>query len=458
MRRLIKGVGIAAVVVLITLVVAFAWGRLRPPTQAQSEAMALLKPPPRPAGSHNAWVDFWLLDYDVPAAEREAAYARERRLVTAWTQQADRASPGYSSNLGRRYAALPKLSFQEHAQLCGITSEHCLTTVRQHASALTALMRRHSKRLARLRDIGSADVLWNDMPADPGTPFPPFNPSDSLLLTAAALDFVQGHPRPALAEVCRNVQTLRRLHAHTNSLLGAMVTATWSDPAERLFADMLVRLPPGEVAPAVCAESFAPVTLADIDLCAPMQRAFAGVAVTIEAATRQRPTGFERVAQFLTSDVSHRLRLMAPQYAWACRSNQQSAMLADRRMTRAQIAQGQPDFLDRLSNPVSTILARIAAPAYVDYANRNEDYAAGLRLGRALLQARADAASPDKLGGALTPQLDGLNQGGARVFSIDSGERFVRMPYYVPHAGRSALALSIAAPLETAQPSRSASR
>lgn len=44
--------GIIAVVVILLLVLAciFAWGRLRPPTPAQAEALRLLRPAPQPAG------------------------------------------------------------------------------------------------------------------------------------------------------------------------------------------------------------------------------------------------------------------------------------------------------------------------------------------------------------------------------------------------------------------------
>ncbi len=54
MRRLIKGIGIVVAMLLLAMIGAFAWGRLRPPTPFQTEAMALLKTPPRPAGRHNA--------------------------------------------------------------------------------------------------------------------------------------------------------------------------------------------------------------------------------------------------------------------------------------------------------------------------------------------------------------------------------------------------------------------
>lgn len=448
MRRLIKGIGIVVAMLLVAVIGSFAWGRLRPPTPFQAESMALLKTPPRPAGSHNAWADFWLLDYEVPAAEREAAYARERRNVTAWTQQADPSRTEYRSELARRYPALPKLSEEEKEQLCRTNEKHCLAKVQQHVPALSALLTQHGKRLAKVRALESADVLWDDMPLDVIEPIPSFGRSQDLLLTDAALNFVDSHQRAALTQVCSNITTLRRLHAHTNSLLGAMVMAAWSDPAERLFADMLVRLPPDESAPAVCSQAFAPVGLADIDLCATIQRQYAGVVETIETFARQPPTGLDRFKQYLVPDASNVRRLLAPSYSWACRSDQRAAMLADRRMNRSQIPQVQPDFFDTYSNVVSTILAGTAAPAYADYANRNEDYAASLRPGRALLQAHADASNPGELREALAPRLARLNENGTRSFSIDSDGRFVRMPYYVSHAGRSGLALSIAAPVD----------
>lgn len=68
--------------------------------------MALLKPVPPPSGAANAWATFWLLGYDIPVAQVDAAFAQEREHLNAWAllpPTDDSPSVSYVSRTGEKF-------------------------------------------------------------------------------------------------------------------------------------------------------------------------------------------------------------------------------------------------------------------------------------------------------------------------------------------------------------------
>lgn len=236
---MVKAAAWIAGALLIVLIASYAWGRLRPPTHAQAQAMALLKPVPPPTGAVNAWATFWLLDYDIPAAQIDAVYAHERENLQAWAQRtrADKSPDlSYHSRVGEHFPKRPAISAAQRKQLCHPTDPDCLGKVRANLQPLQALLASQTGRLTQLRAIPPDAVLWDEMPNTPYTPSPDLGPAGSLRLTAVALDFADGWKEQALAQVCRDARTVRHLRARTNSLIGAMVANRWMYPIERLLA------------------------------------------------------------------------------------------------------------------------------------------------------------------------------------------------------------------------------
>jgi hypothetical protein len=443
MREALK----AAAWIAGALVGAFAWGRLRPPTPAQAEALRLLQPAPQSTGP-NAWATLWLLDYDVPAAGQGAAvYAQERARVQAWLAQPqpDGASAAeYVSPLAQRFARRPPLTPDDNQRLCGNRGEDCLARVRAQTQAVHELLARQSGRLASLRKLARDDVLWDDMPASAYTPLPAFGPPMRLLLTAPVLDFVEGRPAPALDAICGQAVMVRRLHAHTNSLVGAMVGVAWMEHIEQELAGILAELPPGQAIPAACTEAFAPVASADVSLCAPMQQEFEHVVGAAAMPVEKNRAGwFTRLRLRTLIDPAGVRRLIAPSFAWFCRQDVLAAAFDDRPLPVDGMPGVRYDLFDAVSNPVGLILARIAPPDYAQYLQRNEDYAAGLRLTAWLLQHRNDTAGAAGWPRRLQQALPALQQGGNRHFAIDPDGRHVWMDYHAKRPGHEALAMSL---------------
>lgn len=428
---------------LVVLVAGYAWGRLRPSTEAQTQAMALLKPEPRLTSATNAWATFWLLDYDIPAAQTDAAYAQERAHLEAWARrtQADKSpSVGYVSRAGETFPKRPTISAAQAKLLCYPADSDCIGKVRANLPLLRELLAGQAGRLAQLRAIPSDAVLWDDTPLMVNSPLPDLGMPGNLRLTAAALDFVDGRKVQALAQVCRDARTVRHLHAHTNSLIGAMVANSWMDSIERLLAGMLTELPADQPLPKDCAVAFAPVTRADVDMCVPLQREYQGLQ-TVTA--NVLPDKTHRLRLQLLFDIKHSRRLSAPTYAWACQPAVIERMVGDRPLSSVQMPRVHHDLFDKLSNPIGMILAQIAAPDVTKYLNRNEDFAASLRVTRFLLATRGTAATADAWQQQLTAARPTLRQQGSRLFQLDAAGHQLVMPYSAPSQRRRELILPL---------------
>ena len=441
-----KSIVAIVVILLLTLAGAFAWGRLRPSTPVQAEALRLLQPAPQPAVP-NAWATLWLQDYAVPADQRDAAYALERARVQAWLAQlqpGDAGAATYVSSLGSRFTRYAALTPDNSTLLCGIRGEDCLAKVRAQEPAVRELLARQSARVASLQGLAGDEVMRDDMPASAYTPLPAFGPPMKLLLTVPALDFVEGRQAQALDAMCVQAVTVRRLHAHTNSLVGAMVDVAWMEHIEQELADMLAELPAGQAIPATCTEAFAPVVMADVSLCAPMQREFEFAAVTAAMPVERNRAGwFTRLRLRTLIDPAGVRRLIAPSFAWFCRRDVSAAALDDRPLAADGVPGVRYDLFDAVSNAVGLILARIAPPDYTQYLQRNQDYAAGLRLTAWLLSNRDGAATATDWQRRLASALPTLRLGDDRHVSIDPDGRHVRMGYRARRPGHAALVLPL---------------
>jgi len=429
---------------VLAWVLGFLWTRLRPPTAEQAQALSLLATRPPPADAPNAWANFWLLDYDIPAAQIASAYALEREQLAAWAQhRRDASAPGdYVGTLGQRFSKRPALSPDDQKQLCRGADDDCLAKVRANAPVLGKLLAAQAGRLAQIRAIPLNAVLWDDTPLSLDTPTPSFAQAGNLRLTAAAWDFVDGRQEVAMAQVCHDARVVRQLHAHTNSLLGAMVADAWMDSIERLLAGMLQEWPAVQPVPADCALAFAPVTRADVDLCAPVRREYQ-YALTAMAIVDGEPShGASRLQRLLVAPGRTRA-LLAPRYAWSCQAQTIDDMQNDIRLSSDQIPPLRFDLFDRVANPMGRLLAGVAAPRYTKYMNRNEDFAAGLRLTSWLLATRASATTPQAWRKAFHQALPALQRGGSRRFQLDASKGQLLMPYSMPRRHRDALVLPL---------------
>jgi hypothetical protein len=322
----------------------------------------------------------WFADYDVPADQLDAAYARDRLRVLAWESNF---KPGTGStdpipNPQADFPALAKISRADRDLLCKPRDADCLDKVRAHRDEVNQVLTRHPQRLARDEALRGFDYVWTDMPMGPATPMPSFGASMGLWHTAIAADFLDGHASQAMDAACTQVATMRRLHAHSNTLVSTLIFAARLRGAVQLFVQLLAAFPAEEPLPASCAAAFVPVTEADIDLCPSIRSEFALVASPELLGNQQH--WYDN----LSLNAKATRRMLAPRYGAMCDASLPQRLLSDERVALAAAPPGF-DVFDLVSNSAGTILSRLPGPAFDPYLARQQDVAAGLRMGALML-------------------------------------------------------------------------
>ena len=391
--RVFKGLLWAVAALLLALLAAFTWGRLRPPTPEQERALALLHKDLKPATGRNANPWLWFMGFDIPADRVDAAYEQQRQRMVAWAESYRPGStPATPPETQASFPKLPPMSSGERDRLCKPREADCLGKVRAHRDELHALLARHEKLLGRDEALGDFDYVWSDMPTGPLMPFPPFSTGMGLWQTAIAMDFAEGKQAQAIHAACTQVAAMRRLHAHANSLVATMVFAARLRGGVRLFTELLKEFPAEESLPASCAAAFSPVTVEDVDLCPSMQAEFAIVASPELAGAP------EHWYENLSWSGSHTQRLMAAGYGAMCEPGLTHRLLADEHVDMVRHPP-RVDLFDVISNSAGTMLSRIAGPSLDAYLVRQQDVAATLRMGALLIWMRdtpRDGTSPSQ--------------------------------------------------------------
>lgn len=383
MHRALKGVLWAVAGLIVAVVAAFTWGRLRPPTPEQAKALAVLQADSKPPQGRNAYPWLWFADFDVPADQLDAAYAKDHQRVLAWESNF---KPGTVStdpvpNPQADFPPLPKLSRTERDLLCKPREADCLDKVRAHRDDVNRVLTQHQPRLARDEALRGFDYAWTDMPRNPVMPMPSFGASMGLWHTAIAANFLDGHTSQAMDAACTQVATMRRLHAHSNTLVSTLIFAARLRGAVQLFVQLLAAFPVDDPLPASCAAAFVPVTDADIDLCPSIRSEFAMVA---------SPQLFGKQEHWYDNpslNAKATQRMLAPRYGALCDASLPQRLLSDQRVALATAA---PDFdiFDLVSNSAGTLLSRIPGPAFDPYLAGQQDVAASLRMGALMLWLR----------------------------------------------------------------------
>ncbi len=380
MRRILRRIGYALVVLVIVLAVLFAWFRVRGPSAEQRLALDSLQKDRRPAHGHNAFPLLWYMRYDVPDADIDA------RMPADIEEVSKRLAAGDSGTIPFEPSApkLPEPKFDD-PDLCQTRASDCLGHVTAQPELTRAALGKYARTLARAQAIEQADFLWSDFPADFRAPLDfRFPVAQHLRLSALALQFRDGDRAGALEGVCRNANAWRRLHGGTNSLIGNMISIVSTDGAIRLFAEMLAALPAGEPIPSACAEAFRPIEASDVDRCAEMAREFAIADNSMASSLRKAHSVWERFVSWTLFDPEQTSASRAEGFASYCGDAAARRMLADK-----GVDPGSPLKPSRgvgcIENLLGCVLTQIAAPAYVDYDARVLDFLAHIRLGRTMI-------------------------------------------------------------------------
>jgi hypothetical protein len=382
MQQLLKGLAWLVAGACMLLVLAFAWGRLRPPTEAQAVALATLHVPLKPVQGRNAYPLLWFSDFDVPYDQIDPLYAKDGERIAAWIANlsSTHATTSDSPAPHPPYPALAPLG-EDRSLLCAMRDNDCLGKARAHAEVLRVVLERHHARLERDQALSRYDYAWNDVPSHLFATIPSYGSSLGLWSSAAALDFVAGRTQQGLESTCTQALTMRRLHAHSNTMIGNMVFAGRLQSVTRLFLQMLSELPPDQVLPDSCSTAFAPITPDDVDLCTVMREEFAGF---LGPGIMKLDRKWYQSWQLSETGMQ---RLAAPVYAVPCNETAREQLLSDRRF-EAPSMNPSPDLFDWVSNWAGVIRLDISTINFNAYYNRQQDTAAVLRLGATILWLR----------------------------------------------------------------------
>lgn len=383
MHRALKGLLWAVVGLVVTVAAAFAWGRLRPPTPEQAKALAALQADSKPPQGRNAYPWLWFVDFDVPADQLDAAYAKDHQRVLAWEANF---KPGVASaepipTPKADFPSLPPMSQADRDVLCNWREADCLGKVRAHRDVVNEVLARHRQRLVRDEALSGFDHVWMEMPVNPVASIPAFGASRGLWQTAIAATFLDGQPAQAMEAACTQVATMRRLHAHSNTIISTLIFAGRLRGAVQLFVHLLAAFPADEPLPASCAAAFAPVTDADVDLC-PSARAEFTLVRSPQIFGKQ-----EHWYENLSLNAKATQRMLAPRYSALCNASLLQRLLSDEPVAMPTAPPGF-DIFDLVSNSAGTILSRIPGPSFDPYLARQQDAAASLRIGALMIWLR----------------------------------------------------------------------
>lgn len=383
MRETFRWIGYCLLAIIVTVAIVFAAYRIRGPSHAQREALALMQKDYRPKEGTNAFPLLWYVEYDVPDAEVAPRFASEIAVFRA-ALDADKIPIPYEPHASK----LAETS-GDASRLCEFRADGCLSKVTADPAVMRATLASYSVIRARDGRLATADYYWNDFPVDSrAVPVAVPHLAQRVWLSAYALEYADGHRSEALADTCTNLDAWRRMHRGTNSLIGSMIAIAFADGATRLFADMLAALPADEPVPDACMRALRPIEAADVDRCAEMAGEFAFSRRTFEfsAAPREQDESWvERVGWWITLDIPQWEGWIAEQQAYSCEDGPVS-LLADAARPAPRVA--VTERLECISSINGCVLADIAAPAYAGYDERTLDYAAHLRLAAALLWLR----------------------------------------------------------------------
>ncbi|MGH8174091.1 MAG: hypothetical protein ACREPX_13200, partial [Rhodanobacteraceae bacterium] len=261
-------IGLVSLAVLFTVTVAvYRW---RGPTQVQRDALAAMQERTQPQNGVNAFPLLWYMQYDVPDIELNARMASE--VADAKARMARESEPFSPEPAARKQME----ASGDASHLCDGVSAGCLDKVATDPRTIRDVLATFPKMRAREAAFYNTAFFWSDFPADYRVvlPFPNPGAAQRIWLSAAALQYVEGDQSGALANVCRNIGTWRRLRHGTNSLVGSSMATRQADAGMYLFGEMLAALPAGETVPGECGEALRPIEVADADRCGELPNEF----------------------------------------------------------------------------------------------------------------------------------------------------------------------------------------
>lgn len=441
LRKILKWGFVSLLSVFAVVAIAWAISRAMYPTAEQREAIETMESRPGYEGE-NAFALLWSLDRDVPASELEQVLAEDVRRFSEtplWPdrgeqeQDSDRVEDDYPRFDSVR-ADYPDLSpsSEDRRMFCGERDEDCLEKVRQDPSAYNALIERNRALLDRVARLHDYEFIRSPFPPRMAAPMPRYQ-SASFLRTRHAVEFANGAERQAVAAVCRDIRSWRRLSASSDSLIDRLYGAeNATDHNGALLANMLAEWPVDEPLPQPCDSALAPPGLADVSLCNAMRGEFARVAFSVRSLGDYHEGTLDRLMVPLLIDTKATVGLSAEHYEGYCNESRSQRLLADRQPALAS----QPSILrfDCVGNFYGCFLSAIAEPGYTRYEDRTLDHGARLHVLGTLAWMRQQAGGSRSPMALLRARPDDLKSP-EREIGFGPEGRTLQVPLYQAESG-----------------------
>lgn len=276
-----------------------------------------------------------------------------------------------------------------------------------------------------------------EMTAGISSPIAPANLLATPLATHANA-YLQGDVQGAMTGLCRDAATGRMLMAHGSMLLPTMVGGAMLSANTNTLASILSELPADTPLPATCTTALAPLTAMEASTCTGMRGEFAMRA----AHFRAQQANFSKVQAGIFFNDEKSSARTAETMAWPCLPDNQMLIADDRPLPPApQLSLRR---LECAANYIGCIMSAIAAPAYDQYAARQQDVGAQLRLLQAILWLREHT---DRMAGktlaqrvqALPPAL----RDGPRSIRVGDGGETLELPAYASNTAGKPLSMPV---------------
>lgn len=404
MLRAIKILVFAFIGLLVVFILFVAGMRMRGPTESQQAALATLARPMPPVVGRDGSDAIWLLDHDVPEAQRAAVatqllrYYDERDALTSAGRQpeADRLVDPLS-----KFPAYAKFPGNE-AGLCEEADRNCLATVRADPAGTEATMQRHQAGLRAVLALSAYDGVRTSLKPTLTQAIPTFSSQRKLVRTHFAQMFARGMKDEALAGLCGDIGAWRRLGGNTDMLIGSMVGAAYVRHDLALLGEMVAELPMDARLPSACDAALAPSKDYELDLCPAIRTEFHGVENTISSGITSKDARRPgRALAGLAIDNEHFLATIAPAYAQYCDPAAVQTARLDRSW-KGKVAAPRCASMDKLSDPLGCVLIDLTGDNnYSRYLDRRTDLAATLALMRTVLWLREQSSDPNDWPGKL---------------------------------------------------------
>lgn len=429
-RTILKWGFLSIVLLLVLVTAAWAISRVMYPTESQREAIAEMEQPPD-FGGENAFALLWTLGRDVPEDRLEAVMAEDVRRFSekpAIPDPDERESWGIKS-VAEDYPDLTP-SAEDRERFCRPRKDDCLARVREDLEAYVALVERNRRLLDRIAALREFDYVRFEFPYRVYTPLPSYQ-NIFLLRTRHAVAFAQGRTREALEATCRDINTWRRLGAHSDNLITRLISvANSTDNHGHMLANMLGELPVDMPLPEACDDALAPPGFVDVSICNAMHGEFNTSAHSIR--NLWEPMGqsglLDRLSRPLLFDAEATVGMSAQQLRSFCGESERDRLRADRREIPESSTLGMLRFAC-VANPIGCMMNSIALPSYTDYRYRLQDHGAKLRVLGSLTWMRRNADDGRSPADLLADRPDDFKSP-ARDIEFGPDGRTLRVPLY----------------------------